>query len=152
MKRFHKEEGKDVVYVQLQDVVFIINQTEISIPASIAEKVFSRTLIIDDTNRFDFVKFEEEAEVKFFENLNFVVDYDKYKDLGRRELKKERKKLIKTTNKMIQEWNKMTIQMRKENIYLLEEIERTEYVVNCLQEIYGIKTGKNPMNLPEFVK
>lgn len=37
--------------------------------------------MIDDSNRFEFVKFEEESEVEYFKNLDWIVDYYTLKDM-----------------------------------------------------------------------
>ena len=56
----------EAVYVQKNDIGFL-NQTDLSIPASIFLKVFGNGItIIDNSNRFEFVKFEEESEIDFF--------------------------------------------------------------------------------------
>ena len=90
MKIFHTENGKEVVYVQIQDIVEL-NQSDMPIPASIYLNAFNGIVFVDDSNRFDFV----EHEVKFFKELDFIVDYDKYKDLTDEQLEGEWKKLVK---------------------------------------------------------
>ena len=87
MKLFHTENGKEVVYVQMQDIIYL-NQRDLPIPVSIYLKVFKGVTIVNDSNRFDFVRFDEENEVSFFRSLEFVIDYDKYKDLTDEQKKK----------------------------------------------------------------
>jgi len=51
----------EAVYVQKNDIGFL-NQTDLPIPASIFMKVFGNGVtIIDNSNRFEFVKFEEKS-------------------------------------------------------------------------------------------
>ena len=69
MKIFHTENGKEVVYVQMQDIMYLSNETDIPIPVTIFTKVFAGVTIVDDSNRFKFVKFDDEHEVEFFKNL-----------------------------------------------------------------------------------
>ena len=52
MKIFNTENGVKKVYVQMNDIM-MLNQTDMPIPTSIYEKVF--TGIVDDSNRMDFV-------------------------------------------------------------------------------------------------
>lgn len=68
MKIFHKENNRDVVYVQMQYIMFIENELDdIAIPASIHIKICPKGVtMVDDSNRFDFVKFDKEPEVDFF--------------------------------------------------------------------------------------
>ena len=97
MKLFHTENGKELVYVQMQDIMHL-NNTDMPIPASIYTKVFTGIVIVNDSNRFDFVRFDEEHEVKFFRELDFVIDYDQYKDLTDEQLDEEGNKIATKAN------------------------------------------------------
>ena len=74
MKIFHTENGKEAVYVQMQDFMEL-NLRDIPIPSFIYE-VFKGVIIVDDSNRFDFVRFDDDQEVKFFKGIDFIIDYD----------------------------------------------------------------------------
>ena len=93
MKVFHAENGKEVVYVQMQDIMYLSNETDIPIPATIFTKVFAGVTIVDDSNRFEFVRFDEEHEVKFFKGLKFIIDFDQYKEYSDEQLEEEVKRL-----------------------------------------------------------
>ena len=151
MKLFHTENGKEVVYVQMQDIMHL-NQSDLPIPASIYTKVFTGVTIVDDSNRFDFVRFDEEHEVSFFRDLEFVIDYDKYKDLTDEQLEEESKKLVVKANEIAKKWNDMSKGKRKQNTNLLQEHENIGYMLNFLSEIYAIKHRKRKMPFPEFVQ
>ena len=112
MKLFHTENGKEVVYVQMQDIMHL-NQSDLPIPASIYTKVFTGVTIVNDSNRFDFVRFDEEHEVEFFRDLEFVIDYDKYKDLTDEQLENEGQKLAVKANEIAEKWNSMSEKERK---------------------------------------
>lgn len=57
----------DAVYVQKNDII-MLNHTDLAIPVSIFMKLFgSGIVIIDDSNRYEFVKFEERLEIDFLE-------------------------------------------------------------------------------------
>lgn len=151
MKLFHTENGKESVYVQMQDIMHL-NNTGMPIPASIYTKVFTGIVIVDDSNRFDFVRFDEEHEVKFFKELEFVINYDQYKDLNDEQLKEEFQKLITRANKIAKKWNAMNPDERSLNSNLLQEHENLEYMLNFLSEVYAVKHGKRSMPFPDFVK
>lgn len=82
--------SKGNVYVQMQDMGYL-NSSDVPIPASIFMKVFGKGVtIIDVHNRFDYVCFDEPHEIAYFKNLDFIIDYEEYKDLslgGKRVLK-----------------------------------------------------------------
>lgn len=151
MKLFHTENGKEVVYVQIQDIMHL-NQSDLPIPASIYTKVFTGVTIVNDSNRFDFVRFDEEHEVRFFRDLEFVIDYDKYKDLTDEQLEEEGQTLAVKANEIAEKWNNMSEEERKQNSNLLQEHENLGYMLNFLSEIYAVKHRKRTMPFPEFVQ
>ncbi len=151
MKLFHTENGKETVYVQMQDLMYL-NQSDMPIPASIYTKVFTGITIVDDSNRFDFVSFDEEHEVKFFRELECVIDYDQYKDLNDEQLEEECQKLVTKANEVAAKWNSMSSDERKQNSNLLQDHENIGYMLNFLFEIYAVKHGKRSMPFPTFVK
>ena len=65
MKVFHYEAGREVVYVQLQDIMYLISTNDTIIPSSIFEEIFKEK-IFDTTSRFEFIKFIKDEEVIFF--------------------------------------------------------------------------------------
>lgn len=93
MKVFHTENGKEAVYVQMQDIMYLSNETDMPIPASIFTKIFTGVTIVTDTNRFEFVKFDDEHEVKFFKDIEFIIDFDQYKNFLMNNLKRKYKGL-----------------------------------------------------------
>ena len=151
MKLFHTENGRETVYVQMQDIMQL-NQSDISIPASIYIKVFTGITIVDDSNRFDFVEFNEEHEVKFFKELEFILDYNQYKGLTDEQLEEEGQKIADRANKIAEKWNSMFPEEREKNSNLVQEYENMEYMLNFLSEIYAVKHGERSMPFPDFVK
>ena len=152
MKLFHTENEKEAVYVQMQDIMYLSNETDMPIPATIFEKVFSGVTIVTDANRFDFVKFEEEHEIEFFRKLDFVIDFDQYKDLTDEQLEEEAQKLGSKANDIAEKWNSMTEDERRQNGSLYEEHRNIGYMINFLSEIYAVKHKKRSMPFPDFVQ
>lgn len=151
MKLFHTENGKETVYVQMQDIMQL-NQSDMPIPESIYTKVFTGITIVNDSNRSDFVSFDEAHEVKFFRELEFVIDYDQYKELTDEQLGEKGQKLVMKANEIAEKWNSMSSDEREQNSNLFQEHENIEYMLNFLSEIYAIKHGKRSMPFPDFVK
>jgi len=151
MKLFHTENGKETVYVQMQDIMQL-NQSDMPIPESIYTKVFTGITIVNDSNRFDFVSFDEAHEVKFFRELEFVIDYDQYKELTDEQFGEKGQKLVMKANEIAEKWNSMSSDEREQNSNLFQEHENIEYMLNFLSEIYAIKHGKRSMHFPDFVK
>lgn len=128
-----------------------LNHTDMPIPASIYTKVFTGITIVADSNWFDFVRFDEEHEVKFFQDLEFVIDYNQYKDLTDEQLEEEYKKSITKMNEIAKKWNGMEEEEREKNFNMLEEHKNLEYMSKFLVEIYDIKHCHRTMPFPDFV-
>ena len=152
MKVFHTENGKEIVYVQMQDIMYLSNETDIPIPATIFTKVFTGVTIVDDSNRFEFVRFDEEREVKFFKGLKFIIDFDQYKEYSDEQLEEEVKRLATQANEVAEKWNGMTAEERKQNACFYDDHRNLGYMINFLSEIYAVKHGKKTMPFPDFVK
>lgn len=153
MKLFHTtKNGKEVVYVQMQDIMYLSNETDMPIPATIFTKVFTGVVIVNDSNRFDFVRFDKEHEVKFFKEIDFIIDFDKYKEFTDEQLEEEAQKLASRSREIAEKWNSMTAEERKNNISLYSENENIGYMINFLSEIYAVKHGRRSMPFPKFVK
>lgn len=152
MKLFHTENGKETVYVQMQDIMYLSNETDIPIPATIFTKVFTGMTIVTDANRFDFVRFDGEHEVKFFREQEVIIDFDQYKDLTDEQLEAEAQKLGKRADEIAKRWNGMKPEERKENSSLYDEHRDLGYMINFLSEIYAVKHGKRNMPFPKFVE
>ena len=152
MKLFHMERGKEVAYVQMQDIMYLTHETDMPIPASIFTKVFQGVTIVNDSNRFDFVKFSKEEEVNFFRGLDFIIDYNQYKDLSDKQLEEKWEELAGKANEIAEKWNSMTEDERKENSSLFDEHRNIHYMLKFITEVYAIKHGKRVMPFPKFVK
>ena len=151
MKIFHTENGKESVYVQMQDIMHLYH-SDIPIPASIFTKIFNGIVIVDNSNRFDFVRFDEEYEVEFFRKLDFVLDYDYYKNLTDEQLDEEGQKLVEKSNQIAEKWNSMSPEEREQNSNLFQDYENIDYMLHFLSAIYAVKHGKTSMPFPDFVQ
>ena len=153
MKLFHKEKEKEVVYVQMQDLVYLMNETDIAIPASIVMQVFGGgTVIVTNENRFDFVRFDDAEEVKYFRDLDFILDYGEYKDLSDDQLEERYQKFAVRINEIVEKWNKMSVAKRKKSVALYAEYQNLNYIIKFLHEIYNIKHGTSIISFPSFIK
>jgi len=151
MKIFHTEKGKEKVYVQLNDLGYLISETHIAIPTSIYLKFVGDGININDSNRYEFIEFEKEDEVKFFKEIDFILDYNQYKDLTKAQIKEESAKKLERINEIVDIWNAMPVEERKRNQKLYEEYSYGEWILLALYEFSEIKEGKK-MPFPKFVK
>lgn len=153
MKIFHKENNRTVVYVQMQDLMFIVNDLDdIAIPASIMNYFSSKVLVtVNNSNRFDFVKFDKEPEVAFFKTLNFIIDYNDYKNLTDEQFQERLKSCCQRYNSLAKKWNKMPETEHEKNINLLVSLQKLEYTIKFILELYAKRHGNSSMTLPDFI-
>ncbi len=150
MKLFETKDGKIVkVYVQMQDIMHV-NDTEIPIPATIYMKVL-QTPRVTDENRFDFVEFDQEKEIEFFKNLDFIIDFDEYNKLSAEELEKKFQESVEAYNAKVAEWNNLKPEERRRQYHLMQEIENLEYINAFTLEVVYIRIGRTTRKLPKFV-
>lgn len=150
MKIFNNENGKEKVYVQMNDIMFLMNGTDIPMPAQVISKVFKHVVVVNDSNRFDFVGFDDKEVVEFFGKLDWVIDYNIYIKMSDEELSAEASKLAAEDNLIVDKYNSLNSNERKENSKLIQEHEIKGYKIKFLSEVYGLKHGVKEMLLPDF--
>lgn len=86
MKIFNVEDGKKVVFVQLDDISMLLYDNSIRIPNSILERFFKKDFIVTDENKSKFYLFKNPDEVDFFENIDWIIDFKKFYKMKSEEL------------------------------------------------------------------
>jgi hypothetical protein len=135
------------VYVQMNDVMFAMNHSN-AIPAVIVNQIFKDVVIVTNENRMDFVSFDDKVAIDYFRKLDFIVNYDDYKDLSIEELDAKAEIILKKIKDIVDKYNNLSSKKIRENQELINEYEKLEYVINYLGEIRGIKLGTNHMDIP----
>lgn len=152
MKIFNEVNGKELVNVQVMDIMFLSNSKDIAIPASIFLKVLDRVLIVDDSNRFDFVEFEDPVEIKFFKGLEWIIDYNKYIAFSDEDLEKKYKEEVKSIDNIVDIYNGMSQKEKAKNQHLVLQYECKNYKVTFIKEINLMKFGKSRIKVPEHLQ
>lgn len=139
----------DAVYVQKNDIGFL-TQTDLSIPATIFLKVFgSGITIIDDSNRFEFVKFTEQSEIEYFRNLDWIVDYNEVKDLTDDQIMELGRSIADEKNEIAKVFNSMSDEKRRENMQMVVKCETLDFKMYSLRDIIWFRQGHIKMTLPD---
>ena len=140
------------VYVQKNDIAYL-NNTDLPIPASIFMKVFGKGIvIIDDSNRYEFEKFEEQNEREFFKDLDWIVDYNSVKELTDEEIIEIGQGIAKKREQMAKKFNAMSESERKKNRDMVTQCELLEFKMYSLRDILWFKQGYLKMTLPEGIE
>lgn len=142
MKIFNEENNKEKVYVQLNDIMEL-TQTNTPIPASIIDKVFGREmLIVDDSNRDNFVEFEDPNEIEYFRSIEWIIDYKKYRDLSKDDLKLIIEDNIKEANDIAAKYNNLSYEEKEKNLNLYERYNMLCLKNEDIKKLYFMKSGE----------
>jgi len=144
--------ANNAVYVQKNDLGFF-TQTDLPIPKSIFMKVFGRGItIINDNNRYEFVKFEDQSEIEYFKGLDWIIDYGSVKDLTEEEIISLGNKVAEEKNCIASKFNAMSISERENNTHLINECEVLDFKMYSLVDIVLFQKGELEMVLPDGVE
>ena len=164
----------NAAYVQKNDLAYL-SRSEEHIPASIFMKVFGdsiviikdinefwlyqplfcygyRTVVLDDSDRHEFVKFSVPEEIEFFENADWMVDYSKVKDLSDEEIMALVREILEERNAIIQQFNSMSSEEREENVSMRICFEQLDFKLYSLRDFLLFKKGYLKFDLPEGVE
>ena len=129
-----------------------LSHSDSSIPASIFLKVFGDGItIIDNSNRFEFIKFEEKSEIEFFKSQDWIVDFDDVKNLDDVQFIELGQSIAKQKNDIAIKYNAMSNEERVDNQYLFFECERLDFKMYSLRDILWLKQGHIHFDLPSGI-
>lgn len=147
MKIVNIEDGKKKVYVQLNDIMMMM-QFGSTIPSEVMEKHFMNMFIVTDENRFEFSEFTDPHTVEFFEQCEWIPDFREFKDLTEEEIIANGQKIGQLMNEVAMQWNGMTPEEREENEYVYNRHESLEFKMHSTAEILWTKQGHRVMPFP----
>ena len=137
------------VYVQKNDIAYL-SSSDLAIPASIFMKVLDNgKFIVNDSNRYDFIKFEEESEIEYFKGLDWMIDYNEVKDLSDEEFIKLGRSIAEEQASFVEQYNAMDKEERIKNQNLAHKCELLEFKYYSLRDILWFKQGHIKMKLPK---
>ena len=152
MKIFNKENGKEKVYVQMQDIMVLVHEDiNCGIPASIFEKVFGDVLIVDDSNRWEFLSFDKPEEVEFFRGLDWIPDYKEFRNKSREEMVAISEGLNEEFNADATKWNNMTKEEREANEDIYTRCTLLQHKINTLPRIFFTCQGHYTLDVPNVI-
>jgi hypothetical protein len=130
-----KKIREDAIYVQKKDLAYLIN-SDLGVPASIYMKVFgSGPTIIDNTNCNDFVRFDEDREIKFFMEAYWIFDYDKFINMSEEELIDYGQQIANEKNSIAREFNAFSEDEKIDNMIMVQQCQLLDYEMYSLGDI-----------------
>lgn len=145
---FMKIITNDATYVQKNDIAYL-NQTDLDIPTSIYLKTCETgTFIVDDSNRYEFIRFNKSDEIQFFKNQDWILDYNQVKDKTEDELIEYCERIITQYNELAETFNALSEQEQMQNTELDMQCDLLAFKLFSLQEFIFYRKGLLEMQLP----
>lgn len=148
MKVFREENGVKTVYVQKNDLARLI-EFETLIPAALIEQIFKGgCLIVDDSNRFEFVSFHQPESILFFKQIDWILDYDDFSRYSEVALQEKHGLLSTRMEEIISTWESMTAEEKRRNFSLGKELEQKNYMRDTIEILMELNGGTLSMPIP----
>ena len=138
---------ENAVYVQKNDIfrLFHVNST---IPHTIIAKAFKNGLqTIDDSSRYEFVKYKDNKDIEFFNGLDWIVDYNSVKDLSDDEITKMEQDIAQEVRKIVQQ----IVSMPEQGSTMIIQSKLLNFKMYFLRDFLLFRHGKLKMTLPEGI-
>ena len=148
MKIFKTKDGKETVYVQLKDLIYITNRYFDRMPRVISKKIGRQLTFIGITQQYMFMPFTDKEAVDFFKSQNYIIDFDDFRNMPIAVIEDKYHEIVKETAKVAEE---MFAQLdSKDNIELDNKHGDINFKLSDITQIYNWKLGKEPLVLPDF--
>lgn len=143
---------KDCVYVQLEDINYLANR-KISMPKRVIHRALENGyLYVDETNKYTFIRYDENEIIEFFKDLSVVIDYDSIKNLPSDQLEQYCDNILKAKDEKLDKFNNLPKEKRMKREYDIEEINDLEYKYYQVHKFLLYKEGYDTMTLPKEIE
>ena len=140
---------KAAAYVQKIDLE-ILKYTLHYLPQSISSKIFENCeLDVDDFNKYDFFKFEDEKDIEFFKSIDWLIDYNSVRDLTNEEITKIGRDYVEQRDQIAKKL--YTASDYEEYNDILFQYKLINYQITSLNDISDFKNGLLKINLPDDI-
>ena len=143
---------KETVYVQRNDINYLRQFENMNDYFNIYAKTFTNDInIIDDSNRYEFVRFCDPEDIKYFETIDWILDYKDVKSLNEEELIKLGCSFSDQLNELAKVINNPSTS-KSESKKLYEQYQRLQYKMYSLRDFIWYKKGMLDMTFPEGIE
>lgn len=141
------------IYVQVIDLMWL-RTFNINIPYNIRETlvVTYYKLINDSISNRDFICFEDEDIIKYFNDLDWIIDYNDVKDLSLYKLFLYSNDIKNKCNELIKKYNKMDYYNKIRNANLKDDIKYLNIKYFNVRDYILYRIGIIKYELPNGVK
>ena len=138
---------KNVAYVQKKDISFLLKST-VKVPEFLYLKLLEEA--DDMENKYEFVKFEDRDEIKFFKSMNWIIDYNDIKNSSEDDIIQMCKDAANEINAIADKFNAMPDKKKEKHEDMVQKCKLLEYKMHSLRDALWFKQGHINMSLPEI--
>ena len=138
------------VYVQRKDLKFLNTNICIEMPETIICKMFEDSFKSIKSDE-DFIKFEDDFDMEFLKDIDWIINYNDVKDLTEEELIELGEKVTEQKNELSNTFYSMDINGRLKNFDIVARCDLLKYKMQSLADVIFYKRGKLDIKLPEEV-
>jgi len=138
------------VYVQRKDLKFLNTNICIKMPETIICKIFEDSFKSIKSDE-DFIKFEDDFDMEFLKDIDWIINYNDVKDLTEEELIELGEKVTEQKNELSNKFYSMDINGRLKNFDIITRCDLLKYKMQSLADVIFYKRGKLDIKLPEEV-
>lgn len=146
MKVFNVENGKEKVYVQVEDFA-TFTRVGYPIPASIYAKAMDIRFVTND-NRYNFVVYDTDEELDFFRNFEWIIDYKELRDKTGDEMRAIAKLDNDEANDIADLWNTLTPEEKRMNVTAADRYALLHHRIKSYGQILWNKQANIHLNFP----
>ena len=145
MKIFNKENGVDFVYVQREDLMYVLHYC-LSIPNVLINDFFLETQDMTEENKDDFISFPNKSVIEFFKKLDWVIDYKEYRKLSMEDIMYKSTEITGDINKLNEALEKASSTDKKKLI--LARLAVVTYKAETIKNYYDYRDGLIDLEIP----
>ena len=139
--------AKDSAYVQKTDILYLL-KSNLKIPESIYLKISCE--VIDENNKYEFIKFTNHNDIKYFKNFSWIIDYNDIKHLNENDIINMCQEIASQINNIADKYNKMSDIEKDKNEDMVQKCELLDYKMHSLRDALWFKQGHINLTLPEI--
>lgn len=140
--------GENSIYVQKKDIIEMSGMVD-TIPASIFMKMYGEgVVIIQGEQVYEFIEFDDQAEIDFFNKLDWILNYNDVKNLTDEELAAFGQKIVVKRISLIDKYNKMSKE-EKLNSDIPYQCETLEHKASDVVQLLQFRKGVLKINFPK---
>lgn len=140
---------KNAIYIQKNDLAYLMT-TIPNVPDNIITKAIKQgEMIIDNTHRYEFIKFTKKNEIEYLNKQDWILDYNSIKNLTEKEMITLGQNIVKERNILAKKFNAMPEEKRLQSLYMEIQCGQLEFKMNSLRDYIFYKQGKIKMSIPK---